>query len=83
LGGSLTGDLLDGLEMDEVLAELLGADLIGGGGEELTELTDAGEVSLLGACADGQEFQVLGEGIKDGVGRTFFICMVLCLIVNG
>jgi hypothetical protein len=83
LGGSLTGDLLDGLEMDEVLAELLGADLIGGGGEELTELADAGVVSLFGAGADGQQLQVLGEGVKDGVRGTFFICMVLCLIVNG
>ena len=52
-----------------------------------TELVDpstlTGPVQLFGAGADGQQLQVLGEGIKDGVRGTFFICMVLCLIVNG
>jgi len=75
LGGGLAGDLLDGFEMNEVLAELLGRDLIGGLGEELTKLPDTGEVGLLGAQTDRQELQVLREGIKDGVGGAFFICM--------
>ena len=77
LGGGLAGDLLDGLEMEEVLAELPGADLIGRSVEVFAQLTNAGEVSLFGAGADGQELQVLGEGIKDGVRGTFFICMIL------
>lgn len=77
LGGSLAGDLLDGLEMDEVLAELLGGDLIGRRVEVFAELANAGEVSLFGAGADGQELQVFGEGIKDGVRRSFFICIAL------
>jgi len=84
LGGSLAGDLLDGLEMDEVLAELLGGDLVGGNVEMLAELADAGEVSLFSAGTDGQELQILGEGIKDGVRGTFFICICLyCMTVNG
>ena len=77
LGAGLAGDLLDGLEMNEILAQFLRGDLIGGLAQELAELTNAGVVSLFGAGTDGQERQVLGEGIKDGVRGTFFICMVL------
>ncbi|MCK7511696.1 MAG: hypothetical protein MZV70_51720 [Desulfobacterales bacterium] len=71
LGGSLAGDLFDGLEMDAVLAELLGGDQFGRLGAELTELADAGRVSLFGAGLNGQELEVIGEGIKDGVRGTF------------
>ena len=63
LRGSLAGDLLFGLEMDAVLAELLGRNQVGRFGVELTELAQAGEVGLLGAGADGEEFEVIGEGI--------------------
>ena len=63
LGGGLAGDFLFGLEMDAVLAELLGGDQIGRFGVELTELAEAGEVGLFGAGADGQELEVIGEGI--------------------
>ena len=77
LGGSLTGDLLDGLEMNEVLAELFGTDLIGGAVEELTELADAGVVSLFGAGTDGQQRQVVGEGIEDCVRGGLFLCMAV------
>jgi hypothetical protein len=62
LGGSLAGDFLLGLEMDAVLAELLGANQIGRFGVELTELTKAGKVGLFGAGADGEELEVVGEG---------------------
>jgi len=75
LGGSLAGDLLDRLEMDEVLAQLLRGDLIGRLAEELAELADTGAVGLFSAGTDGQELQVFGEGIKDGVRGTFFICI--------
>jgi len=61
--------------MNAVLAELLGADQVGSFGVELTELAQAGVVSLFGARADGQEFEIIGEGNKDGVRRTFFICI--------
>ena len=63
LGGSLAGDFLCGLEMDAVLAELLGRNQIGRFGVELTELAQAGEVGLFGAGADGEELEVIGEGI--------------------
>jgi hypothetical protein len=81
LDGGLPGDLLDGLEMNEVLAKLLGADLIGRTIEMFTELTDAGVVGLLGAGTDGQELQVLGEGIEDCVRDELFLCMVV--LFNG
>jgi hypothetical protein len=63
LGGSLAGDFLCGLEMDAVLAELLGGNQIGRFGIELTELPEAGKVGLFGAGADGEELEVIGEGI--------------------
>lgn len=65
--------------MDEVLAELFGADLVGRGVEMFGQLTNAGEVGPFGAGADRQELQVLGEGIKDGVRGAFFICMSLSI----
>jgi hypothetical protein len=65
--------------MDEVLAQLLRGDLIRGQVAELAELADTSVVSLFGAVGDGQELQVLGEGIKDGVRGTFFICMT-CIV---
>ena len=61
LGGGLAGDLLDGLEMDAILAELLGGDQVGGFGMELGELAQAGEIGLPGAGGDGQKGQVIGE----------------------
>lgn len=48
--------------MDAILANILGAELVGGFAVKLTELTDAGVISLFGAGADGQKLQVIGEG---------------------
>jgi len=62
LGGGLAGDLFLALEEDEVLAELLGGDVLGGFGEMLGELADTGPVGLLGAVADRQEPEIIGEG---------------------
>lgn len=62
LGAGLPGDLLVGLQMDAILANILGAELVGGFAVKLTELTDAGVISLFGAGADGQKLQVIGEG---------------------
>ena len=61
LGGGLAGDLLDGLEVDAILAELLGGDQVGGFGMELGELAQAGEVSLFSARGDGEKRQIVGE----------------------
>ncbi len=62
LGGGLAGDFLDALEMDEVLAQLLGRDQVRSGLEILGPLANTGEVGLLGARGNRQEFQILGEG---------------------
>ena len=62
LGAGLAGDLFFALEEDEVLAEFLGGDVLGGFGEVLGELADTGPVGLLGALADRQELEVIGEG---------------------
>ena len=62
LGGSLAGDFFDGLEVDAVLTELLGGDLLGRLGIELGELAQAGVISLSGAWTDGLKRQIIGEG---------------------
>ena len=62
LGGGLTGDLLDGLEMDAVLANLLDGHQLRGSVVVLAELAHAGVIGLFGAWADGQQRQVIGEG---------------------
>ena len=62
LSAGLAGDVLMALEMDAVLANLLGADQLGRFAIELTELAEAGVIGLFGARADGQKFQVIGEG---------------------
>ena len=51
------------LEMDAVLANVFGRKQLRGLVVELAELAEAGVVGLLGAWADGQELQVIGEGI--------------------
>ena len=79
LGAGLAGDLFVLLEVDAVLAELLRRDQVGGFVVVLAELAEAGAVGLFGAGTDGQELQVIGEGFKDGVGGTFFICIGLLL----
>jgi hypothetical protein len=61
LGGGLAGDLFLALEEDEVLAEFLGGDVFGGFDEMLGELAYAGPVGLLGAVADRQEPEIIGE----------------------
>ena len=63
LGGSLAGDFLDRLEMDEVLAELFGAEEVGSLAVMVADLDETSEVSLLGAFGQGQEGEVIGEGL--------------------
>jgi hypothetical protein len=62
LSGGLTGDLLDGLEVNAVLADLFNGDQFGRPVVLFTELAETGVVSLFGARADGQKLQVIGEG---------------------
>ena len=62
LGAGLAGYLLVLLEVDEILAKVLRADSVGGLMVVFAELTDAGEVSLLGARTDGQQLKIIGEG---------------------
>ena len=63
LRAGLAGDLLVGLEMDAILAELLGGDQLRRFAVMLTELTDTGQISFLGARTQRQERQVIGKGI--------------------
>ncbi len=63
LGAGLAGDLLVGLEMDAILAELLGGDQLRRFDVMLTELTDTGQISFAGAETQRQERQVVGKGI--------------------
>jgi hypothetical protein len=76
LGAGLAGDPLFRLEMDAILAEVLGRKQIRGLAVILADLADAGVIGLFGARADGQQLQVIGEGIQDCVGGTFFICIM-------
>jgi hypothetical protein len=59
LGGGLAGDLPFGLEMEEVLAELLRGDQVGGFLEELTEFAQAVPVAQDRAFGQGQQTQVV------------------------
>jgi hypothetical protein len=63
LGGGLAGDFLDAFEMDEILAQLLGRDQIRRGVVMFGPLANTGQVGFLGARGNGQEFQIIGEGV--------------------
>jgi hypothetical protein len=51
LGGSLTGDLLDRLEVKEVVAEVFGREAVGGSIEVFAQLADTG-VTRLKECRE-------------------------------
>jgi hypothetical protein len=51
-----------GFEVDAILADVLGAEQIGGFAVELAQLADTSVIGLFGAGADGQELEVIGEG---------------------
>ena len=63
LGAGLAGDLFMGLEMDAILAQVFGRKQVGGFVVKLADLADAGVIGLLGARADGQQFEVVGEAV--------------------
>jgi hypothetical protein len=48
--------------MDAILANVFRGEQLGRAVVKLAQLTDAGEIGLFSARADGQEFQVIGEG---------------------
>ena len=58
----MAGDLLDALEMDEILAQLLGSDHLRSGLEMLGPLANTRQVSLLRARGNGQQLQIIGKG---------------------
>ena len=62
LGAGLAGDFLVGLEVDAILADLLGREQVWGSVVKLTELADAGVVGLGGAWPEGHQLEVIGEG---------------------
>jgi hypothetical protein len=62
LGAGLACYLFVLLEMDAILAEVFGREQVGRFAIVLAELADARGVGLLGARADGQELEVIGEG---------------------
>jgi hypothetical protein len=83
LSGALAGEPPLGLEVDEVLAEVLAADLVGGTLKMIGQLADAGPVTLLAARLERQQGQIIGETVQDCVVGTFFICIDLHVIVDG
>ena len=63
LSAGLAGDLLDRFEVNAVLADLFSREQLGRSViVKLAELADTSVVSLFGAWAGGQEFEVIGEG---------------------
>lgn len=67
LGAGLASYFFVLFEMNEVLAKLFGRELIRRTVVILTDLAQAGVVSLLGAPTDGQQLEIVGEGFQDGV----------------
>ena len=63
LGAGLAGDPLVRLEMDAILAELLGGNQFRRPDIMFTELPDTGQISFLGARTERQEREVIGKGI--------------------
>ena len=63
LGAGLAGGFLVELEMDEILADIFGAKQLGGFAVKLTELAHARVIGFFSAWADGQELEVVGEGV--------------------
>ena len=48
--------------MNAILADFLRRNEVGGLAVKLTELAHAGVISLLGARAEGQQLEIIGEG---------------------
>ena len=77
LGGALAGEVPLSLQIDEVLAQFLGADQVGRTVEVLGELTHAGPVTVLAAGLERQQGQIIGEAVQDCMRGTFFICITV------
>ena len=61
LGGGLAGDPFDGFEVEEVLADVFGGELIGGLMVELAELADVGVVGFHRPGAEGEKLKIIGK----------------------
>jgi len=61
LGGGGAGEMPFGLEVEKVLAQFFGTDLVGGLAVVLGQVADAGQVGLLGPGQDREQTQVVGE----------------------
>jgi hypothetical protein len=83
LSGTLAGEAPLGLEIDEILTEFFGGDLIGRAAKVFGELAHASPIALLATGLERQQGQILGEAVQDCVGGTFFICIDLQVIVDG
>ena len=75
LGGALAGEAPFGLEINEILTELLRADQLGRAVEVVSQLAHTGPIALLTARLEREQRQVIGEAFQDCVGVTFFICI--------
>ena len=82
LGGTLPRETALCLEVDEILAKVLGAELIRRAPKVLRHLAHTRPVTLLAAGLERQQGQIFGEALQDCVGGTFFICIELLLLVD-
>jgi len=81
LRGGGTGETTLGLEVDEVLTQVLGLKPIRGATEVLGQLAQTGPVGALAAGLEGQEREVVGEALQDCVLGGLFLCMGLMVEV--
>jgi hypothetical protein len=63
LGGGLAGELFFVFEVEAVLTELFGRNQVGGFGEVVADVAEGVVVGGFGAGADGQQGQVVSEGV--------------------
>jgi len=63
LSGTLTRETPLQFQMEEVLAKVFGAELVGGPLEVFGHLPDTGQVGLLATRLQGQQTQVVGEAV--------------------
>ena len=63
LRGTLAGEAPLGLEIDEILAQLLGGDQLGGAVKVFGQLAQTGPVTFLTAGLERQQGQILGEAV--------------------
>src|ERR1019366_10573204 len=83
LSGTLAGEAPLGLEINEILTELFGADQVGRPLKVFGQVAHTGPVTLLAAGLERQQGQIFGKAVQDCVRGTFFICIDLQVMVDG